>query len=136
IDKAIDKGIDKGFGKDVGKDIAKDLGKGAVRKFGELFKGHGRNDSSNGGNETASDSSRPLAAPVQLSPFQGEQVRTQGNRVKFAWTEVEGAAGYTVEIEARSGKNWTKLEKKSGLLEAKYSTNIGPRAARWRVHAV
>lgn len=133
FDKAIDKGFDKGFGKDTAKDFAKDFGKGAVRKFGDFFGGHGRKDSAKG--ET--DSSEALAAPVQLSPFQGEQVHAPGNRVNFVWTEVEGAASYIVEIEARSGKkNWSKLQKKSDILETHYVATVLVPEARWRVRAV
>jgi len=144
IEKGIDKGFDKGFdkdaakdfGKDVGKDIAKDLGKGAARKFGEWFKGRGRNDSAEGGNETGSNSSQPLAAPAQLSPYQGASVTAVANRVNFAWSHVAGAASYTVEIETLSGKKWANLEKKNGLVETKYSAKVAARMARWRVRAV
>jgi hypothetical protein len=52
------------------------------------------------------------------------------------WAEVLGAASYTVEIEAHSGKKWVKQEKKSGLIETKYSAIIAAPEARWRVCAV
>jgi len=144
LDKQIDKGIDKAFGKesgkdigkDLGKDVAKDIGKGLSHKMAGWFNGRSRNDQGDGRNSTDSDASQALAAPAQLSPFQGENVTAIANRVSFEWAQVTGAATYTVEIEALSGKKWVKLETRSALVETTYSATVAARTARWRVRAV
>jgi hypothetical protein len=144
FDKAFDKGLDKAFGKDAAKDFGKDtakefgkdIAKDASRKLWGVVKGFGRKNSVKGGDKADSDSSDGLAAPAQLSPYQGENVNAVANRVNFAWSQVAGAASYTVEVETFSGANWVKLGTKSGLIETRFSATIAVHTARWRVRAV
>jgi hypothetical protein len=86
-------------------------------------------------------SSEPLSTPKQLSPANGTEFDAPG--IIFEWTDVSGAASYTIEIDSHNSDSNSWLSESSeslvtpGISKTSYSSDFPESGSyRWRVWAV